>query len=116
MAEAATNPCPHCQRWQAQLEQLQATVARLEEQLAEVQRQLKEVEASVPANLRSQYNRVVASLGADALAAVHDRTCSACHTEITAQNYNDLQQELFVSCKSCGRILYPPEQPAITNP
>jgi transposase len=41
MAEAAANPCPECQRWQAQLEaqhaqleQLQATVARLEEQLA----------------------------------------------------------------------------------
>lgn len=41
MAEAATNPCPQCQRLQAelqqqraQLEQLQATVARLQEQLA----------------------------------------------------------------------------------
>jgi predicted nucleic acid-binding Zn-ribbon protein len=90
--------------------------AGLEGHLAEVQGQLKEVEAGILANLRPQYNRIVAALGADALAAVRDRTCSACHSEITAQNYNDLQQELFLVCTSCGRILYPPEQPAAINP
>jgi predicted CXXCH cytochrome family protein len=43
------------------------------------------------------------------MAAVQGRTCSACHSEITAQNYNELLQELFVVCKSCDRILYLPE-------
>jgi predicted nucleic acid-binding Zn-ribbon protein len=83
-------------------------VASLRAQLAEAQQQLAAVEAEVPADIRGGYNRVVNALGPDALAAVRDRTCSACHTEITAQNYNDVLQGRFVQCKSCGRILYLP--------
>jgi predicted nucleic acid-binding Zn-ribbon protein len=52
---------------------------------------------------------VVGSLGADALAAVQNRTCSSCYTEITAQQYNELLQQQVVLCKACGRILYLPE-------
>jgi predicted nucleic acid-binding Zn-ribbon protein len=78
-------------------------------QLAEARKQLQEREAELPANLRAQYERFVASKGPDALAAVQGRTCAACHTEITAQQANELQQELFVLCKACGRILYLPE-------
>jgi predicted nucleic acid-binding Zn-ribbon protein len=83
-------------------------LASLRAQLAEAQQQLAAVEAEVPADLRGPYNRLVAAMGADALAAVRDRTCSACHTEITAQNYNEVLQGRFVQCKSCGRILYLP--------
>jgi predicted nucleic acid-binding Zn-ribbon protein len=66
----------------------------------------------VPSEVRVQYQRVVNVMGPDALAVVQDRSCSACCTEITAQMYNDLQQEHFVACKTCGRILYLPESPA----
>jgi predicted nucleic acid-binding Zn-ribbon protein len=52
---------------------------------------------------------LVTAKGDDALAAVTGRSCSACYTEITAQNYNELVREQFVPCKSCGRILYLPE-------
>ena len=38
------------------------------------------------------------------LAAVKGRTCTHCYTEITAQQFNELHQELYVLCKSCGRI------------
>jgi len=81
----------------------------LKSQLDETLGQLKEVEAHIPAELLPQYNRIVAAMGADAKSAVQGRTCSACYTEITAQNINDLHQERFVGCKSCGRILYLPE-------
>ena len=84
-------------------------LAGLQSQLAEAQKQLQEQEATIPAAIRPSYERVVAARGADALSAVHGRTCSACYTEITAQQANELQQELFVQCKSCGRILYLPE-------
>ena len=59
--------------------------------------------------MRAQYNRTIDSMGADGLAVVHDRVCENCHTEITVQAYNDLREEKFVSCRSCGRILYLPE-------
>jgi predicted nucleic acid-binding Zn-ribbon protein len=81
-------------------------VADLRAQLEEARRQLQEAEAQVPEEVRPQFNRLTAAMGADALAAVPGRTCSACHTGITAQNYNDLQIGRFLVCKSCGRVLY----------
>jgi predicted nucleic acid-binding Zn-ribbon protein len=84
-------------------------VASLQAQLAEAQAQLVAAEAQIPADARQQYDRVVNALGADALAAVTNRNCSACYTGITAQNYNDLLIGNLVLCKSCGRILYLPE-------
>jgi predicted nucleic acid-binding Zn-ribbon protein len=83
--------------------------ADLSARLAEAQGRLKEVEAGVPADVRGQYNRIVTAMGADGFASVQNRTCAACHTGLTAQQYTDLQQDLFVLCKSCGRILYMPE-------
>jgi predicted nucleic acid-binding Zn-ribbon protein len=85
--------------------------AELSARLAEAQARLKEAEAVVPADLRTQYNRIVTAMGADGYAAVTDRACSACHTSLTAQHYTDVQQELFEVCRSCGRILYLPEAP-----
>jgi predicted nucleic acid-binding Zn-ribbon protein len=84
--------------------------ADLETQLKETQAKVKEVEATLPGgDDRAQYNRTIDSMGADGLAVVHDRVCQNCHTEITVQAYSDLRQEKFLSCRSCGRILYLPE-------
>lgn len=71
--------------------------------------QLKEVEASLADDIRAQYDRQVASRGEDSMSAVNNRTCVACYTGITAQQYNELVQGMFVLCKSCGRVLYLPE-------
>ncbi|HXG11358.1 MAG TPA: C4-type zinc ribbon domain-containing protein [Gemmataceae bacterium] len=78
--------------------------------LEQAQKELKEIEAGLPADIRAQYERLVGHRGEDAMAAVMNRTCSACYTEITAQSYNDLLMGQFVLCKSCGRILYLPEE------
>jgi predicted nucleic acid-binding Zn-ribbon protein len=79
------------------------------EQLKQTDRQIADVEATLPVEVRPLYNRLTAAKGEDALAGVNGRTCTACYTEITAQNYNDLAQGSFVACKSCGRMLYLPE-------
>jgi predicted nucleic acid-binding Zn-ribbon protein len=78
-------------------------------QREETQKKLEVQETSIPEKLRTQYERIVAAQGPDAMSAVQGRTCAACYTEITAQQYNELQQELSVLCKSCGRFLYLPE-------
>ena len=78
-------------------------------QLNEALERLRQAEAGVPEKMVPQYQRIVGARGPDALAALQGRTCSACHSEVTAQNYNELLQELFVVCKSCGRVLYLPE-------
>ncbi len=95
---------------QAQFESaMQERSANYQAQLAETRQQLQEREAALPPNLHPQYQRVIAAMGHEALSSVQGRSCAACYTEITAQQYNELQQELFVLCKSCGRILYLPE-------
>jgi predicted nucleic acid-binding Zn-ribbon protein len=77
-------------------------------QQAETRKQLQAAEANVPAELRPQYNRTIASLDHEGMAAVKDRTCTACYTEIIYQDFAALELDAFVICKSCGRILYLP--------
>jgi uncharacterized protein len=87
-------------------------LASLKKQHDETLAKAKEVEATVPANVRSNFDRIVKGKGADAFAPVVDRGCGACRTEIIAQQYNELLMGSFVVCKMCGRILYLPEQTA----
>jgi len=69
----------------------------------------------MPANVRSTFDRIVRGKGVESFAAVVDRGCASCRTEITAQQYNELLMGGFVLCKSCGRILYLPESKAIES-
>jgi predicted nucleic acid-binding Zn-ribbon protein len=82
---------------------------RLTEQAAHLKQtleELKAVEATLHDEIRPAYDRLMSAMGEDAMSAVHGRTCTACYTEITAQNYNDLVLGQFVFCKNCGRFLY----------
>ncbi len=81
----------------------------LSQQLDETVRSLADVESTLPPDIRPLYDRQVGARGEDAMAAVQNRTCMACYTEITNQAYNDLMLSQFVVCKSCGRVLYLPE-------
>jgi hypothetical protein len=87
----------------------QARLEDLNVQRQKVFEQLKEIETTLPDDMRQQYDRLVKARGEDALAVVENRTCTACHTEITAQQTNELLSGRLVYCKSCGRILYLPE-------
>lgn len=84
-------------------------VADLHQQLKVAQADLEKVELTLPTDIRQTYNREIAARGEDALAAVQNKVCQACYTEITAQAHNDLMLSQFVICKSCGRALYLPE-------
>jgi predicted nucleic acid-binding Zn-ribbon protein len=83
--------------------------AALLQQFNETMAKLKEIEPTIPPEIRTNYNRIVGGMGADAFAAVVDRNCTACYTSITAQNHTELLMENFVACKACGRMLYLPE-------
>jgi predicted nucleic acid-binding Zn-ribbon protein len=79
------------------------------ERLNEELKSIHVVEGSLPEDVKALYDRLVTAKGDSAMSSVQERTCSACYTEITAQNLNDLMQERLVLCKNCGRILYLPE-------
>jgi predicted nucleic acid-binding Zn-ribbon protein len=72
----------------------------------EVHKQIVAAEDSLPQDIRPQYDRLVRQFGADALAAVEDASCTACHTAITAQTYHNVKLQQFVFCRSCARLLY----------
>ena len=70
------------------------------------QAELKTAEATLPDDVRPQYDRLIAAKGMDTLSAVQGRICSACYTEITSQMLSELKREMFMLCKNCGRMLY----------
>jgi uncharacterized protein len=81
-------------------------MARLAQEQKDVLQKLTEVEATLPDDIQPHYQRLINAKGEDALALVDNRTCTACYTEITAQNYQDLLRGTFMLCKNCGRIMY----------
>jgi predicted nucleic acid-binding Zn-ribbon protein len=81
----------------------QAELAVLRDQAA---KELARVEEELPADVRQGYDRSVLAKNDDAFAAVANRTCKGCFTEVTSQEYLELSQQKFVVCKACGRMLY----------
>jgi predicted nucleic acid-binding Zn-ribbon protein len=80
--------------------------AELAAQRDQALKELAAVEATLPAEVRQTYDRLVAARNDDAFAAVTNRTCKGCFTELTSQGYLELSQHKFVLCKACGRMIY----------
>jgi predicted nucleic acid-binding Zn-ribbon protein len=79
---------------------------RLTAEVKLTEEQLKKQEVHLPAAIRGTYDRLVKAYGPDALAVVNKSSCGHCHTSVTAQNVNEMNQGRYVSCNSCGRMLY----------
>jgi predicted nucleic acid-binding Zn-ribbon protein len=87
------------------------------QQLTELETAIVEAEAIIPEEVRERYRRTVKQLGADAMAEVeYDRkaqlaSCTGCFVAVTTQVLNELINGVHMSfCKSCGRVLYLPEE------
>ncbi len=81
----------------------------LETDLARVQAELVAAEGGLDEDFKVEYTRVVNSRGEDALAQVEGQNCGGCFMGLTAQTINELMLEKPVFCKSCGCLLYLPE-------
>lgn len=81
---------------------IEADVRRLEAELAEC-------ESALPGEFREQYNRVVRSRGQDALAAIEGEYCGGCNQHVPVNLINQLMLARPAACRSCGRLLYLPE-------
>ena len=95
---------------------LEATrdVVREEEQLirgdlARLQKELEKAEQALPADFQVDYRRVIRGKGADGLAVADDGVCAGCGQQITLNMQNELLLSRAVFCRSCGRLLYLPE-------
>ena len=87
--------------------------AGLDEALARVNELLVQTELRLPEEIRVEYDRIVKARGEEAMAPVDGECCGSCFTVLTAQTMNLLQLSQLVFCKSCGCLLYLPEDPHI---
>jgi predicted nucleic acid-binding Zn-ribbon protein len=86
----------------SQEESLRTDVHRLEAEL-------RVAEAALPTELRDSYNRAVKSKGEDAMAQVEGESCGGCHQQLTPNIMSQLVGSTVVFCRTCGRLLYLPE-------
>lgn len=97
--------------------QVEGQAATQREQLAELEAAVVGAESIIPEDSRDRYLRTVKQHGADAMAPVdYDfksqmGACSGCFVSVTTQAVNELiAGSHLIFCKTCGRILYLPEE------
>lgn len=84
--------------------------AMLDSEIARLSAELHQAEDELPGALQGEYKRLSESRGEDALAPVENDVCTGCYTTITVQMRTELMLHHPVFCKSCGRLLYLPEE------
>jgi predicted nucleic acid-binding Zn-ribbon protein len=103
----------------ADLAQLRGRVSSerggLESELARVEQELNRAENALPSDFKQDYKRMVRARGEDALAPVDGETCESCNQIITPQMYDQLRCGKLVFCKSCGCVLYLPEETSVSG-
>ncbi len=90
-------------------EELTAQRPEWDKRLDDTRAALQALEAQLSADQKAIYDRLVKAYGADALAPVHEGTCSGCNIELTPQGRQNLDRDLITTCKNCGRLVYLPE-------
>ncbi len=90
---------------QYQLEAKERLERMLEDQTA-CNARLAECDAQLPEDVKSVYDRLVKSHGADGLAGVKGHACQQCRTTMTEDKRDTLASGKFLTCSNCGRALY----------
>jgi len=117
--EAVAQQEQQCQAAEAHLQQLEQRIeqeqVQLQSELQRVTAALREAETSLPAEIKSDYERMARVRGEEALAQVDGETCSGCYQVLSPQTMNMLMQGKPRFCSSCGALLYLPEDTAATD-
>lgn len=85
---------------------IESAAASLRTDIESYEARLVAAEAALPADFKTDYQRVVRGKGQNGLASVEDNVCGACGQQITLNMQNELRLSKPVFCKSCGCLLY----------
>lgn len=107
--EAEKNLASGKQEMEKAKQAVQSSADTIRSDVAQLESELAQAEKALPPDLKSDYERVVRSKGADSLAAADDGVCVGCGQQITLNMQNELRLSKLVFCKACGRLLYLPE-------
>lgn len=73
-------------------------------------RERQELEKEVTSDVLSRYEKVRKLRGGVALATASDEACGVCNVRMRPQSFQEVRKnESIISCDSCGRILYAPD-------
>ncbi|HQR07096.1 MAG TPA: hypothetical protein PLN21_09755 [Gemmatales bacterium] len=86
--------------------ELKAQLPSWQTRLDEAKQQFAIKKMLIPEDWRKIFDRQELSEGADALAPLSGRSCSACYTDVTAQQVAMITTGKIEACKSCGKLLY----------
>jgi predicted nucleic acid-binding Zn-ribbon protein len=89
-----------------QNQSLHADIKRLDSELLAA-------EQGLPDDFREVYIRIVRSRGADAMAEVEGEVCMGCSVRLTPNMSAEIKMGRAVTCKSCGRLIYSPEDRSV---
>ena len=67
---------------------------------------LAKTEEEIPDGIRSRYDKLVKAHGPEAMAAVKNKSCQACRTDLTDQKYIELRRGELIQSSTCGKLLY----------
>jgi predicted nucleic acid-binding Zn-ribbon protein len=90
------------QKVRAEEDLIRGDIRRLEAELLKA-------ETALPDDFRELYQRVVTAKGQDGMAVVEGGSCGGCYQQLTTNMLNEINMGRVVLCKSCGRVLYLPE-------
>lgn len=85
---------------------IDANLADLTEQLQRVESELAASESQIPSAARSDYDRLTASRGEEALAPLDGDSCGGCYQTLTTQTISQLQLSKLTHCPNCNSFLY----------
>lgn len=74
--------------------------------LEEAKQQFAQKKVLMPEEWSKVFDKHELTEAADVLAALSGRSCSACYTEVTAQQVAMITAGRIEACKSCGKLLY----------
>lgn len=82
----------------------------LEAELARLTADLKTAEDNLPAEFKPDYFRAVRGRGEEGMAPLDGVACGGCYQTVTPNMHQNLVAGRPAFCKSCGRLLYMPEE------
>jgi predicted nucleic acid-binding Zn-ribbon protein len=80
--------------------------------LTRLEAELRQVEAMLSKEFADIYHRLIHSKGSDGLAQAEGEVCGGCYQKIPPNRFNQLRLGHAITCGSCGRLLYLPEDMA----
>lgn len=94
---------------------VESEMAVVKSELERVTKERADAEKLFPAEVKSEYQRLVAASGEGALASTDKQTCGNCSQQISTQILNQLLLRKPVFCQGCGSLMYTEESTAASS-